>query len=141
VLPYSASRFTYYFLGSYHDHQFYPESRGKIDLGGYFYAATSFQDGTGRRIVIAWIKAPRSKEAALKAGWSGILSLPCVLSLGEDGQIEIEPVAEVNELRDKRQVVSNARVAPGADRPLPHVKGDALDIVTEFDPGSAALPR
>lgn len=80
----------------------------------------------------------RSKEAVLKAGGSGILSLPRVLSLGEDGQIEMEPVAEVNALRGKGQVASNVRVAPGAGRPLPDVKDDALDIVTEFDPGSAA---
>jgi beta-fructofuranosidase len=78
--PTTESRFTHYLIGTFCDRQFRPASRGKLDLGGYLYAATTFRDPKGRQIMVAWIKEGRSKASVLKAGWSGILSVPRVLS-------------------------------------------------------------
>jgi beta-fructofuranosidase len=74
----------------------------------------------------------------LKAGWSGILSVPRVLSLGTDGQLHFQPITELEMLRRGHRAFSNLKLIPGANDVLAGVEGDALDIVAEFDPGSAA---
>ncbi|MDZ4800909.1 MAG: glycoside hydrolase family 32 protein [Bryobacteraceae bacterium] len=134
--PTKESLYTRYFLGSFQNEQFIPTSRGKMDFGGYFYAATTFADDQRRRLMIAWTREGRSKEAVLKAGWSGALSAPRQLSLNPQGQLLIEPVAELNRLHGKHKTYSNLRLTAGEAKLL-DFRGDTLDIVAEFDPGDA----
>ena len=89
---------TFYFVGSYTNHKFKPETRGIIDVGHY-YAARSMIDGRGRRILFAWITEGRSAAAQWASGWSGVQALPRVLSLGEDGKLLIKPIPELEMLR------------------------------------------
>ncbi len=135
--PTPETRFTRYFLGAYRDHQFHAESRGKMDFGGYFYAATTFEDQEKRRIMIGWVQEGRSQQAVARAGWSGILSVPRVLSLGGDGQIRIEPVREIERLRTAHKRLTNILLTGESHGALSGLGGDALDIIADFDPGDA----
>ena len=134
--PTKESRFTRYFLGAYSDGRFKPESKGKLDSGGYFYAATTFVDAQNRRVAIGWLKEGRSREAYTKAGWSGCLSLPRVISLRSDGRVASEPVRNVEKLRGRPWRLTNRPVVPGKSGRVP-VRGAALEILAEFDMGSA----
>jgi Beta-fructosidases (levanase/invertase) len=134
--PTKESKYTRYFLGSYTNRQFAPELQGKMDFGGYFYAATTFP-ANGRRIMIAWIKEGRSIEDVLKAGWSGMLSVPRELSLTAGGRLQLEPAAEVNALRGRKKHYAHLQLASGKTMPVA-AQGDTLDIVAEFDPGDAS---
>jgi Beta-fructosidases (levanase/invertase) len=91
VLFVSTQDTTPYYVGTYKDLEFTPESEGRLDTGAY-YAPISQLDAQGRRIVWGWIQERRSREAQRAAGWSGVLSLPRVLSLRE-GHLAIEPCA------------------------------------------------
>lgn len=135
--PTKESLYTRYFLGSFTGEQFHPTARGKMDFGGYFYAATTFADRNDRRLMIAWTREGRSKEDVLAAGWAGALSAPRQLSLDAEGQLRIEPVAELSKLHGWHKSFSNVRLGDGATKEW-SVTGDTLDIVAEFDPGQAA---
>ena len=88
-----------YFIGRYADRKFTPESEGVFDAGGSYYAPQTFLDDQNRRVIIGWLKETRSKEEQVKAGWSGVQSLPWVLSLRGDGTLGIAPHPNALRLR------------------------------------------
>ena len=71
---------------------------GVLDHGAY-YAPKSFLAPDQRRILWGWIRETRSEAEFGSAGWAGAMSLPRVLTVGEQGQLEIQPVAEMAKLR------------------------------------------
>ncbi|MCP5109464.1 MAG: hypothetical protein GY953_01370, partial [bacterium] len=133
--PTKESTYTRYFIGEFRDQQFHAEGRGKLDLGAYYYAATTFEGPARRRIAIAWLKEGRSKDATVRAGWAGCLSLPRVLSLSADGRVVSEPVAEVKKLRRERRRLERRDVT--GDLAVPGVEGKALEIIAEFEQDDA----
>jgi beta-fructofuranosidase len=94
-------------------------------------------DDHHRRIIFGWVQEGRSVEAQKRAGWSGVLSLPRVLSLAADHTLLIKPVEELQTLRGahhhwRDQPLHEPMVL------LPDVRGDTLEIIAEFDLGNAA---
>ncbi len=124
-----------YYVGEYEDRRFHLNPHRLIDFGAY-YAAKSMMDGKGRRILWGWIQERRSVEAQKAAGWSGVLSLPRVLSLRKDGFVGMEPAPEVESLRGQEHRMQAQRVK-GDFVPLPGVRGETLEITAEIDPGSS----
>lgn len=131
-----------YFLGRWDKHKgvFTPESHGRMNWpGGAFFAPETLLDGKGRRIVFAWCLDERPRAARVASGWSGVMSLPRVLSLGDGGKLRIEPVAELEQLRSaalcKR---SNMTIAADREWVLTDVQGDSLEIEVEMHPADDA---
>jgi beta-fructofuranosidase len=140
VVSAHASRplYTVYFVGTYADHQFTPEVLGKLDFGDMlFYAAQTFLDDKGRRIMFGWIKEGRSDEAQRAAGWAGVMSLPRVLSLRPDGLLGLEPAPEVEVLRGEHYRLTGIVLTPASSGALEDVRGACLEIVAEVEPGDA----
>ena len=137
VLIISTQGFVFYLIGSYRDRKFHSEVQGRVDLGGHLYAAKSMKDSKGRRILWGWIREARREAAYRAAGWAGVMALPRVLTLGSDGLLGIEPAEELRGLRQNHQRMANVTVTSSASAPLEHVRGDALEILAEFDPGDA----
>lgn len=135
VLLVSTQETTPYYVGSFTELKFTPEFEGRLDTGAY-YAATSQLDAQGRRIVWGWIQETRGREAQKAAGWSGVLSLPRLLSLKEN-QLSIQPVAELRKLRGKRLNVVNFFLPDNRPMRIPGVAGDGLEIIAELDLGDA----
>jgi beta-fructofuranosidase len=79
-------------------HTYTPARNGVLDHGAY-YAPKSFLAPDQRRILWGWIRETRPEAEFASAGWAGVMSLPRVLTLGEQGQLEIRPAAEVAKLR------------------------------------------
>ena len=71
----------------------------EMDHGHDFYAPQSFLSPDGRRIVIGWLDMWESPMPEQQDGWSGMLSLPRELSLNDNNQLLMKPVAEVTALR------------------------------------------
>jgi beta-fructofuranosidase len=130
--------YTYYFVGSYTDHKFAPQTLSKIDFGGYFYAAQTLLDDKRRRIMWGWIKEGRTDEALKAAGWAGVMSLPRVLTLRPDGLLDIEPVSELKTLRGRHHRLADVDLTPTSSCMLKDVRGDCLEVIAEFEPGDAA---
>jgi beta-fructofuranosidase len=83
---------------------FHAKKTGELDLGA-FYAPKTQLDAHGRRILWGWIPEKRSVDGKLNddamraAGWSGMMSLPRVLSLDKDGNLRITALPEAAKLR------------------------------------------
>ena len=92
-------------------------------------------DARGRRILWGWIRERRSEKAQREAGWSGVMSLPRVLSLRSDGRLGIAPAPELETLRGDHKRVSD-RPQPGRLRCI-RPAGDAIEILAQFEPGES----
>ena len=82
--------------------RFHPERTGIIDHGTY-YTAKSQIDARGSRILWGWIPETRPEEQFRSAAWSGVMSLPRVLSLDADGQLLMQVAPAFSMLRGRVQ--------------------------------------
>jgi beta-fructofuranosidase len=129
-LHYSAA-----FVGNYRDLQLIPDVAHKLDYGDrHFYAPQSFTDAQGRRIIFGWVQEGRSAEAQLASGWSGVMSLPRVLSLGRDGHVCMQPAQELATLRAEHARSTMIDVPDGQLVVIPEVNGDTLELIVEMVP-------
>jgi beta-fructofuranosidase len=115
-----------YWTGRYDGDRFTPAALHRLDLGGrYFYAPQSMRDESGRRLMFGWLQEGRPDSAAVAAGWSGVMSLPRVVTAASDGSIHQAPAHEVDALRGE-QLVSLSSVLSA--KPMEVVRGDELDL-------------
>ncbi|KAA6457283.1 glycoside hydrolase family 32 protein [Acidobacteria bacterium AB60] len=91
--------------------RFAPRRDGVLDHGAY-YAPKSFEAADSRRILWGWIRETRPDAELKAAGWAGCMSLPRVLTIGAQGQLEMNPAKEVESLRGAREEVVVSRAAP-----------------------------
>lgn len=79
-------------------------SRGEfteLDYGHDFYAVQTLLDDQGRRIAIGWMDMWESPMPTKEHGWAGALTLPRELTLTGDGKLAMNPVSELEMLREK----------------------------------------
>jgi beta-fructofuranosidase len=123
-----------YYVGRYADDRFYPETHGRMTWADRaFFAPESMLDGRGRRIMWAWIEP----DAEPSSGWSGTLSLPRVLYLGEDKTLRISPPKELDILRYNPKMFENLTVKADSELPLKDVQGNSIELSLEVVPGGA----
>ena len=134
-----------YYLGSYRDRRFHPESFDRINWpGGNQHAPRAMLDGHGRRIMFANLNERRPRDELVAAGWSGCLSLPVALTLARDGgSVRFAPVDELQALRHEPRewtdvTLSETGTSAEAEVPLPEASGEALEIELQIEAGSAA---
>ncbi len=122
---------TIYFVGTYRDKKFQPESHDDLDLFGEVWAPQVFVDEKGRRILflLAW----EARNGA-DYGWTGAMSLPRVLSLSGDGRLQVRPVEELEARRYGHRSFGSMQVTPQSARVLGDVRGDPVEIVAVFQP-------
>jgi beta-fructofuranosidase len=88
-----------YFIGDFDGRRFTPAQQGWVDHGEVFFAPQTFVDDAGRRLMFGWLEEARTVAAQRAAGWSGVMTLPRVLSLSPDGTLCTEPAPEIEALR------------------------------------------
>jgi beta-fructofuranosidase len=125
-----------YAMGEYAGHRFRPETEWlPMDFGRRedFYAPNCMLDPQGRRIQWGWVRV-----GPPGACWNGVLTLPRLLSPRADGHLGIEPLPELERLRESHQRWE--RIPLTADvRELPtDLSSGAVEIRAEFDLGGAA---
>lgn len=113
-------------VGDFDGLRFSPTWTGKPDHGRSFFAPLTFEDGAGRRLMFAWLREERSEAAQLRAGWSGVMSLPRELRV-EGGQLLQRPAVELERLRADGIELHEVALAEGVTRRL-EVEGDALEL-------------
>ncbi|MCY2925878.1 MAG: GH32 C-terminal domain-containing protein [Planctomycetota bacterium] len=127
-------RGTQYYIGRYENERFYPDRHGRMNwAGGPCFAQETLLDAKGRRIFWAWAADHRTRQAALRSGWAGVLTLPRVLSLAPDGNLAIEPAEELNVLRYDHRRHENVKLAADTPWAQPDVAGDCLELALEAD--------
>jgi beta-fructofuranosidase len=88
--------------------KFHPTKSGLLDIDS-FYAPKTQLDAQGRRILWGWIPEHRSQAEMIEAGWSGMMSLPRVLSLDPDGTLRMQPLPRTVTLRRESIEQRNAK--------------------------------
>jgi len=102
---------------------FTPKKTGELDLGA-FYAPKTQLDAQGRRILWGWIPEKRSEAAMKAAGWSGMMSLPRVMSLDKNGTLRLRVLPQTNVLRSGALKVQS--VSSGVGVELSAASGELL---------------
>jgi beta-fructofuranosidase len=123
-----------YFAGNFLDEQFVPRSSGVVDGGESFYAPQSFTDESGRRVMFGWLREIRSVEEQIKAGWSGVMSLPRIVSVVSDGSLSTAPAPEVQQLRG-RHIRFSAEDVSSDPLDLGDIPGDSMDLLVTMSTG------
>ena len=112
-------------------------------------AGKSLIDDHGRRIFITWVLEDRYNSPAMNntdMGWAGCLSLPRIFRVGDDGAVLLEPVPEVESLREQHSVFPAMPVGGGPEgstaghqeiRLVQGLQGDELEIIAKFQPMTA----
>lgn len=85
----------------------------------------------------AWIFDKRQKETWEASGWSGTMSLPRVLWLGDDGMLRMKVPEELQMLRYNEQTRTGLSVKADTELPLKDISGNSIELKLEIDPGSA----
>jgi beta-fructofuranosidase len=126
-----------WFTGEYQDRRLRITNQGLVDVGRSFYAPQKLIDSAGRRVLFGWLRERRSVEQQVAAGWSGVMSLPRILSLLPDGSLGMTPAPEVTRLRGRARQVAPRRIEPGTAVALDSVAGDCLEIDITLEAGDA----
>ena len=102
-----------------------------LDYGSNFYAAQTFIDKKGRRIMFAWMNMWDKEMPEKKEGWAGAMTIPRELILRDDGLLITRPIEELESLRGEKASINDADLAPNENL-LKDAAGDAVEIEAEF---------
>lgn len=117
-----------YWTGRYAGDAFAADALHRLDLGGrFFYAPQSMRDESGRRVLFGWMQEGRPDAAAVAAGWSGVMSLPRVVTARADGSLHQAPAPEIDVLRTE-VLFDGAPTAALAHTATSPIRGDQLDL-------------
>ncbi|HXW08217.1 MAG TPA: glycoside hydrolase family 32 protein [Vicinamibacterales bacterium] len=115
------------------------------DYGRDFYAAVSWSDvpsEDGRRLWLGWMNNWQYAQDIPTSPWRSIQSLPRMLALRTTSRgirMVQQPVIELQQLRGRRRTLAAQPIAEGTTSLAPQgVAGRALEIVAEFEVGTAA---
>lgn len=123
---------TQHYIGRYDGLRFHPEQHGRMNWpGGTVVAPETFLDAKGRRIMWNWACESRNAEAQRKAGWSGVMTLPRILSYDDDFGLRIEPVEEVATLRKNYRIHTGIKLSPGTVLSLSDIQGDCMELAIQ----------
>lgn len=109
---------------------FTAQSFEELDRGFEFYAPQSFEDQSGRRIMLAWMGLPEENEQpSVEYGWIHQMTLPRELTV-RDNKLYQMPVAELTLLRQSH--ISHQDLIFDGVFSLDGVMGDCYELRAEF---------
>ena len=123
-----------YYLGDWRDEKFYPTFHAQMSwVDNLFFAPESLLDDQGRRIMWAWVMDDPEFGTRMDYGWSGTMSLPRVLTLGEDGRLRMNPPREIELLRYNERRIRGLQVEAGSSLTLDTIQGNSLELRIEAE--------
>ena len=146
----SHTRGVQYYIGTYADNKFVPESHGRMNFtrfssspdrdcpddmltSGDIMSPISWNAPDGRRIMISWIIEGRTREVQTSSGWSGTMSLLREISLLDDNTLEIKPLSELKSLRKDQSTLMGIHLNKDKVMSLGGVGGNCIEIEAEFE--------
>ena len=128
-----------YYVGEWKNEQFYPESHAQMSwVDRSFFAPESLADDKGRRIMWAWLLDGPEFGVRWEHGWSGTMSLPRVLSLGDDGQLRMDVPKEIEALRYGAFKRRNFTLQSGSDLAIDGIGGNSLELFIDLESSDAS---
>ena len=127
-----------YIVGSYENGRFRAEGRGTVDAGDHFYASQSMIDPHGRRLGWGWLREHPEEVAPHHPKRVGLMSVPRVLSLSDDRQLQSEPAPELEKLRGVHWIHDPMVLDDGLVVAMPGVVGQAIEVKATIRFGDAS---
>jgi beta-fructofuranosidase len=128
-----------YYVGEWKDEQFYPESHAQMSwVDNSFFAPESLLDDKGRRIMWAWLFDEPEFRVRSEHGWSGTMSLPRVLWLGDDGLLRMDVPEEIEALRYGAVKKEHLSVPSDTEVPVDGIGGNSLELIIEMESAEAS---
>jgi beta-fructofuranosidase len=125
-----------YYIGEFANDRFVPQQHGRMNWpGGSFFAVEQLRDAKGRNIIWGWITQHNKPTHLRDYGWSGIMSLPRVLSLDAAGVLHIDPPEEIDLIRLHEARESDVVLQPNEEKTL-HASGRSLELKIEISGGA-----
>lgn len=138
ILFISHLRGAQYYIGTFADGTFRAEKHGRMNWpGGSFFAPEQLRDARGRNIIWAWVHEHDRPKYLRDYGWSGIMSLPRVLSLDAGGDLRIEPAEELKAIRLRPVDDGAMRLAANRNVAL-KARGKSIELAIEIAGGARA---
>lgn len=127
----SHERGAQYYIGTFADSKFTPEQHGRMNWpGGTFFAVRQLRDGKGRDIIWAWVTEGKPLHSR-DYGWSGIMSLPRVVSLNSAQELQINPPEEMSAIR-LNELQEGDVVLPRHEEKTLRANGKSIELKLEF---------
>ena len=111
--------------------------RGLLDHGDFYAPQSLWDDANDRYLTWGWLPEARDAAAQWDAGWSGLLSLPRVITPAVN-HIRQEPAAEVTQLRTERLATVDRTLAGGAYERLCRGRGVEVTGTVSLDGATEA---
>jgi beta-fructofuranosidase len=133
-----------YYVGTYRDERFTPETHGRMAYGppsgrtGTYNEAYHLAAPDGRCILIARVAEGTAQEYFQDSGWSGIMGLPWEVALDGDDTLLIEPIREIECLRHSPASHSPGVIEADTEVALPGVGGNCLELAVTLAPGESS---
>jgi len=122
-----------YYVGRCGGDRFQPETHGRMTWSdNAFFAPESLVDDQGRRIMWAWVFDQSSGQTRQAGGWSGTMSLPRLLWLGEDKTLRMRVPEELAALRYNPKRLADLAVESDAELPLAEIRGNTIELEIEM---------
>ena len=145
----SHTRGAQYYIGTYANNKFVPESHGRMNYtvfeavdtentphdrvtSGDIMSPGSWELYDGRRMMMVWVTEGRTREVQTSSGWSGTMSLPREISLSDDNTLEIRPLSELKSLRKDQSTLMGVHLNKDKVMSLGGVGGNCIEIEAEF---------
>ena len=127
-----------YYIGSYKNDKFYPDNHGRMSWqDNAYFAPEALIDKNGRQIMWAWVFEDRPDSTRKFYGWTGIYGLPRSLWLGKDGTLRMQPIKELENLRQNKRVKNNFTVQAGSELKLNDFGNELLELEITMQAGTA----
>ena len=132
------NRGTRYYVGEWKNEQFYPEVHERMSwVDNAFFAPRTLEAPDGRQILWCWIFDQRDGKTRGASGWSGEMSLPRELALGDDNRLRMRPIRELERLRYNEQTVKNVSIPANKEVVLEKIAGNTIELELQIDPQDA----
>ncbi len=119
-------------VGIYANRRFTPEKKGVVDWGAY-YAAKTMLDAEGNRILWGWITETRPDADLIAAGWAGAMSLPRVLSLNSQNELQMNVAPAAQQLRAAHTSIAHDATAAARQKQLEALRLRDLAAELKFE--------
>ncbi|MGO4273351.1 glycoside hydrolase family 32 protein, partial [Paenibacillus sp. TAF58] len=121
-------------------YQFIPdhEEPGLIDVGDFHFTGPSgmVDPVTGRSLLFTIAQGERTPEIDYDCGWSHGAGMPISLTLREDGQLGIEPIEEMRQLRGRQLLNVQDLSLEEANESLEPIQSDTFELELTFGSGA-----
>lgn len=127
-----------YYIGTYKNDKFYPDSHGRMSWqDNAYFAPEALIDKNGRQIMWSWIFEDRPDSVRRFYGWTGIYGLPRSLWVGKDGKLCMRPVKELENLRQNVRMKNNLTIKADSEIELNDMGNQLVELEVTMQAGSA----